>query len=265
MMTQKKDIIEALRTEFEKSAYPHFKEIERERIGVSNNGCYTHRFQSNNGHTFVGIIEIKGLSVNWYFSTAFPIAQNQPKNDKRRNYALFYENSTAVITYHSLKRYNERTLNGIETSIDRIFHKYVEKLMDYALISKSRSIRNLNMFMRVNGGAFLSNLILNKKNYWFKTYISDKQMFANQMQLSDALDHIELFQESSSILFSDILTTEYKGKVSSWINGDNNRKNIYINALEAAVSIYENAPKEDLDQSDIDVLAMLKRELWSNI
>ena len=48
----------------------------------------------------------------------------------------------------------------METSVDRIFYKYVEKLMDYALISKARSRNGLNLFMRIPGGAFLSSLIL---------------------------------------------------------------------------------------------------------
>lgn len=161
-MTQENDIIETLRAEFEKSAYPYFREIEKERIGVSKDGCYTHKFKSNSGHYFIGIIEIKGLSVKWYFSTAFPFFSTKSKNDKRRNYALFYENSTAVITDHSLKRYNERTLNGIETSMDCVFHKYIERLMDYSSITKSKNIKHLNMFMRVSGGAFLSSIILNK-------------------------------------------------------------------------------------------------------
>ena len=253
----KTDVINALRQDFDNQALPFFEKIEKERVGSSKDGSYTHQFSSSNGLIYNGIITLSGLNVKWNFSTSFSYCSASDANDQGRCYALFFQDCVLVITNHSLRRYNERTLGEMETSVDRIFHKYVEKRMDYALISKVRSRTSLNLFMRIPGGAFLYSLILDQ-NYWFKTYISDYQMYESQVCLSDLLDDIESFQIESGISITSITSDSIEKQLLSWIEGSDGRKEIFSKALNAAVNIFNNAPGEDQDDDDRKMLSRFK-------
>ncbi len=256
---KEEDVLSQIRLDFESNAYPFFDNIERDRVGSSNDGEYTHRITSqSSGLDYTGILKLMGYNCKWFFSTRF--RYNSIGGDKSWVcYAVFFEDCTAVFISHALRRLNERALDNCESSVDSVFFKYVLPQMEYARTGIDSKVNN-TLFMRVDEGAFLSYTFLNDGNYWLRTFISKDQMFGNQAKLSDALDEIRFFEIDRGVGITTIFKPEIRERIESWrlSSGDNLQR--YSDVIEAVRFVLDEAGSDMLVEKDKAFLECIERE-----
>ena len=257
---KEEDVLSLIRMDFESYAYPLFDSIERERVGSSKDGEYTHRLVSpSTGLNYAGLLKLSGYNCKWFFSTCF---RYESKSDDKSwtCYVVFFQNSTAVFTSHAFRRFNERALDNRELSVDTIFLKHVLPQLEYSRTGIDRNKENA-LFMRVDEGAFLSYTFLDDGNYWFKTFICDDQMFQTQEKLSDALDKIRYFEMDLGVSITTIFQPSVKEKIEAWelYSEENCRR--YVSVVKAVRYVLLKASDDMLDSDDRAFLDCISEEL----
>lgn len=257
---KEEDVLSLIRMDFESYAYPLFDGIERERVGSSKDGEYTHRLVSpSTGLNYAGLLKLSGYNCKWFFSTRF---RYESKSDDKSwtCYVVFFQNSTAVFTSHAFRRFNERVLDNRELSVDTIFLKHVLPQLEYSRTGIDRNKENA-LFMRVDEGAFLSYTFLDDGNYWFKTFICDDQMFQTQEKLSDALDKIRYFEMDLGVSITTIFQPSVKEKIEAWelYSEENCRR--YVSVVKAVRYVLLKASDDMLDSDDRAFLDCISEEL----
>ena len=251
-----------LRKEFDEFAYPYFEEKEKQAVGTKGaDGEHHLCYIAPSGLKYHGIMEVRGYEVRWFLSVSFSYASETEENDRGRCYALFFMYNITVLTFHSLRRYNERALHGFECNdADIIFHKYIERMMDYAKYSKSIHKKGPSLFVRVEGGAFLSDILM-KENQWCKTFISDDIMYPSQTKLANAIDAIDQFESVSRISLSSIADPDYAERMDSWIGGNSQRMKEYLQVLQSVQIAYQYYTDDELGEKGKRVMQLLRDEL----
>lgn len=257
----KADVLSELRKEFDEYAYPYFDEVEKAIVGSKADGEYHYHFNAPSGLDYNGIVDLHGYDVRWFFSVSFSYASDIDEHDKGRCFALFYVNDLVVLTYHSLWRYNERVLGNAECKdADIIFHMHIERMMDYASFTKSQHSSGPSLFVRVDGGAFLSDVML-KEYHWCKTFISDNLMYKSQRLLSGCIDAIDEFESASGIRLSSITEDDYAERVDTWIGGNRDRKNEYSRILHDVQTVYMYYSDDELTTPERNALHLIGAEI----
>lgn len=257
---KEEDVISLIRLDFETYAYPVFDGIERERVGSSKDGEYTHRMESpSSGLSYTGTLQLSGYNCKWFFSTRFRF-ESKSEDKSWVCFTVFFQNCTAVFTSHALRRFNERVLGNSEPSVDNVFFKYILPQMEYSRTGVYTNRENA-LFMRVDEGAFLSYTFLNDGNYWLKTFISDDLMFYSQSKLSDALDDIRYFEMDLSVSITSIFQPEIKEKIDSWCHYSEENNKRYINVINAIRFVLVKASNDMLDIEEQVFLDCVNKEL----
>ena len=256
---KEEDVLSRIRMDFESNAFPVFDEIEKERVGSSKDGEYTHRTESPaSGLIYIGVLKLTGYKCQWYFSTRF--RYDSIGGEKSWIcYVVFFQNCTAVFVSHALRRFNERALDNCEPSVDNVFFKYVLPQMEYARTGID-SNRNNTLFMRVDEGAFLSYTFLNDGNYWLKTFICEDQMFKTQTKLSDALDEIRFFEMDLGVSIANLSHPTSKERIESWrLSSEENRQRYSI-VINSVRDVLDMAGPDMLDDEDQEFLNYIDQE-----
>ena len=257
---EEEDVISLIMLDFETYAYPVFDGIERERVGSSKDGEYTHRMESpSSGLSYTGTLHLSGYNCKWFFSTRFRF-ESKSEDKSWVCFTVFFQNCTAVFTSHALRRFNERVLGNSEPSVDNVFFKYILPQMEYSRTGVDTNRENA-LFMRVDEGAFLSYTFLNDGNYWLKTFISDDLMFYSQSKLSDALDDIRYFEMDLSVSITTIFQPEIKEKIDSWCHYSEENNKRYINVINAIRFVLVKASNDMLDIEEQVFLDCANKEL----
>lgn len=256
---KEEDVLSRIRADFESYAYPVFDEIERERVGSSKDGEYTHRMESpSSGLNYTGILKLSGYNCKWFFSTCFRF-ESKGEDKSWVCFTVFFQNCIAVFTSHVLRRFNERALGNSEPSVDNVFFKYILPQMEYSRTGVDTNRENA-LFMRVDEGAFLSFTFLNDGNYWLKTFISDDLMFHTQSKLSDALDNIRYFEMDLGINITTIFQPKTKEGLESWrLNSEENQQR-YSRVIDAIWYVLVKAGSDMLDKEDREFLDYVNKE-----
>ena len=258
--TEKEEaVLSHIRMDFESNALPVFEEIEKARVGSSEDGEYTHRTESSaSGLYYTGILKLMGYNCQWFFSTRFKY-DSIGEDKSWICYAVFFQNCTAVFISHALKRFNERALDNREPSVDMVFFKYVLPQLGYARTGFDTN-RNNTLFMRVDEGAFLSYTFLNDGNYWLRTFISENQMFKTQTKLSDALDVIRYFEMDLGVGITAIFKPESKERIEPWRLASEENRQRYSTVIDAVRFVLDNASPDMLDNEDQAYRDLIDRE-----
>ena len=256
---KKEDVLNKLRTDFERSVYPRLEEIEKEIVGSLSDGEYPFHVDSSLDLDYTLKAQIIGLSIKWYISTIFQY-ESTNKDDCGVCYVMVFQNGIMAFTVHSMKRFIERALYYSDQSVDRVFHKYIEPQVEYASNAFDNYVRN-TLFLRVDEGAFLSYTILHDGKYWLKTFVHNETMFNSQRALSALLDTVRYFEMDTGFAISSILQPENRSRIFDWVHESAENRQRYVETLWAVQNVISKTDEDLLDDDDLAFLSEIESEL----